>query len=117
MINKFVVKRSLWCRGKGSDYSRLLCENGKMCCLGFFAKACGKTDAEIFNKPALSDAGMCIEEALLIKHDSEWIDAARGEHSVFLYGVNDNRNISEKARENRITELFALAGVDVTFKD
>ena len=39
---KLVIDRATWLRGEGHEQSYLLREcDGKMCCLGFFALACG----------------------------------------------------------------------------
>lgn len=40
-VKSFVVDRSKWLRGEGFDDSCLLTTGNRMCCLGFYAEACG----------------------------------------------------------------------------
>ena len=48
---KFEIDRKRWLRGEGPSLSALLRKSdGKMCCLGFKAKALGIADADITDK-------------------------------------------------------------------
>ena len=40
-VKSFIVKRKNWCRGKGSHSSCLANNANNLCCLGFYAEACG----------------------------------------------------------------------------
>lgn len=44
---EFTIDRRKWLRGKGKEFSKLLRSNGEMCCVGFYAKACGLSDNAI----------------------------------------------------------------------
>ncbi len=89
-----------------------------MCCLGFFAKACGFRNDEITEiatprgaRDALGKWPSWVVEGTLIG----W-----GENSDAIeeiIGVNDEDGLTMSEREKRLTKLFAKQGVRVTFKD
>ena len=105
---KFTVKRSNWFRGEGSERSRLLRGDGKMCCLGFLALSCGFTEEEILQKPTpmqiqLISARSSIEFPL--------IGYSR------LMRINDAEGHSEGLREELLKKEFEFHSVEVEFVD
>lgn len=101
----FTVNRNNWLR-KDENSMLLRPSDGKMCCMGFYALACGATREEIEGKSALND----IDGAVY----SEWstlCDEVAGEYNN-LYTVND-----ETGDEEKITAWLAERGITVTFTD
>lgn len=106
----FTVDRSKWFRGQGWAKSQLLREDGTMCCLGFYAKACGARDWQIVGVGGPSRA------------HGFWPDwmfngSLRVPDVMEMMSVNDERMASDSERELALTQLFAAHGVDVTFVD
>jgi hypothetical protein len=54
-VKKFVVKRNKWLRGNTDD-STLLDSRGRMCCLGFYSRACGLPKKMIADESAPANA-------------------------------------------------------------
>ena len=117
---KLTIDRKTWLRGKGADASALLKSDGQMCCLGFYAKACGLTELQIMDKPAPASVGMV--------NKPEWDLLFRGDqyhhetNTIDLMLVNDrivstdsNYALNELDRESSIIDLFAKYGVEVEF--
>lgn len=101
----FTVLRSRWLRGCGSEYSYLYRHgDAKMCCVGFLARAGGLRAKEIDNVRGLEDV-LTIDLGPTLHHELSEI-----------YGTNDDKLLSDKARESRLKHLFAKLGVRVTFK-
>lgn len=107
---KFTIDRSKWYRGKGDCNSKLLRKDGSMCCVGFYAKACGLSDEDIIDKPTINDVYV-IEE-----HEENRIEVSDPVINI-IYNTNDNVNISEADREKGIYEQFIEMGVQVDFVD
>lgn len=115
-IKTLVIDRSKWHRGESPKGSALLLEDGSMCCLGFYCKALGKTDAELLNVTAPDRVGV-----------RGWLGEkyAGGERDVdhVLMSINDSTNLgvdgqehSEALRETNIAAIFhANGGIEVTF--
>lgn len=98
-VKQFTVKRSKWGR------NWLLNGNGgKMCCLGFLAKACGYTDADI--------CSMSVPAQLY--NWSEWYlnkDAVQE-----ISTINDShRSLTEK--EVLLKKEFKESGIKISFVD
>lgn len=108
----FQIDRRSWYRGNGSCRSRLLTFEGKRCCIGFYASACGVSDDRM-KDVATPLSLMCATQIALPgmldteKHTS--IVASR------LLGENDFSGHFDTKREARIKELFASIGVTVHF--
>lgn len=49
-IKSFTIDRSKWVRGGKGGEACMLNKQGNMCCLGFYAKACGLTDDQLVSK-------------------------------------------------------------------
>ena len=96
------INRKRWWRGQGSDESNLRgTTDGKQCCVGFYARACGATVEEIRAKATLQ----CLSEEFG-KHENE-------NSSTFsdLYEVNDDQELTSRDRERKIRQLFKDLGV------
>lgn len=108
---KFTIERSKWLRGQGSTVSALLCDNGKMCCLGFYALSHGSTSESILNVKS--------PEQSLSKDWAEKLVRGDFNNSVceLLMTTNDRIDVDDAAREASLTELFASIGVEVEFVD
>lgn len=112
---KFTIDRKKWLR-EASETSYLLSpRNGKMCCLGFYAKACGYSDEEIegFANP---------DEVLDINKFGQWLF----KKNIFcrfglsldarnLIQINDERYTKDFYKEKMIIEIFANNGIEVEF--
>lgn len=114
---KFTVDRKTWIRGesswddaKATNESMLLNQKlGKMCCLGFLAKACGSNDSDIRNI-GIPEAAPCVvwpPWVLFMGYNS-----LATEHLIKL---NDDVDIGDDERERRIKEEFAAHGDEVEF--
>lgn len=131
---QFTIKRSRWGRGTGNG-SLLKPSNGLLCCLGFYALACGATESQIVNTKRLSSPGVDLLRFLGdgVTTDRWSLQDQRSLQDQWslqdqLMSVNDwiitvedipgkERVDSEEERERRITELFAGIDVSVTFED
>lgn len=108
---KLTIDRTRWIRGEGSYNSYLLRpQDGKMCCIGFLAKAHGIPDRDILDKHALIDVQN--HDRKLARYDDteeheEYLDSA--------YQANDDSALTDVERELKITGLLAEMGVEATF--
>ena len=118
---KLIIDRSKWLRGEGAEKSALLRpEDGKLCCLGFYAQVCG-IEAE-----AMSGASTPTD---VPDHDGMWgpsadwlFDHEYGDVSADCHRLmkcNDYFSIfdeiNEEDRERDIAAIFAQYGVEVEF--
>jgi hypothetical protein len=132
-IKSFVVNRKNWYRGKGMRHSRLLNNANNMCCLGFYALACGLDKKVIRNIQDPLNAVRITESNpkamdsqyrnVLRKSEVIWntklVPKNREDNSVLarkLMTVNDEKELSEEKREETLTKLFKKMGVEVKFK-
>lgn len=134
---KVIVDRKRWYRGLLPDHSALIVDPGgaqygvskkyadHMCCLGFACIAAGlseddilgtRTPADVFDdepNPIVPDG---LSKLVLPYGTSgsvvRWTDSAI---CISLMDINDNRDISEKFRENRIKDLGKQVGLDFEF--
>jgi hypothetical protein len=130
MTMKLTIDRAKWLRGEGSGSSLLLRErDGKQCCLGQLGFACGLTSAQMMNTGAPSVIHIASES----DPDSEsnrkaiWSRQVKEAGLLFLYDdnlspycfdlmeTNDDRELDEDYREERLTYLFAKIGIEVEF--
>lgn len=117
-VKSFEIDRSKWYRGRGSMGSYLLNGYGQMCCLGFYALACGLPEEEI---------RIVEEPSSVIEDQSDWESFLINEYEFGgvinsmdcnrLMEVNDDEHMDDKERESIITEVFKAHDIDVTFKD
>ena len=105
MLN-VVVERSKWLRGELMSFL-LRTSDGKMCCMGFAALACGSSKSEIANVCVINHGDLV---------DKRFIDCDR---SFFnnLYFSNDEPNLLDSEREQRLKKTGLKAGIDFTFVD
>jgi hypothetical protein len=104
---KLVIDRKRWKRGDSG--SALLTRSGQMCCLGFYARACGFSAKEILDVGDLESlvdfygsAGGISKSILANEND--------------LIRVNDSETVRGKDRERELTRLFEAYGVKLSFK-
>ena len=113
-MTELVIDRKVWLRGEGGEKSLLLRpEDGKMCCLGIYLKQCGMPDSLLrgrANPTQLTTAPTWLRAAGQFGGFTETAECR------FLILQNDDERISEPAREQRIAEGFAKAGVSVRFE-
>ncbi|SRR6266404_7023628 len=111
----FVVDRKTWFRGKGSDESRLLRADGMRCCIGFVGQQCGVPDSSMLQHSdiqAMRNAGKDVTRFPYWMSNKE-INFEIGK----AYEFNDDEEISNEERENRLSDLFAKHGDTITFVD
>lgn len=117
------IERSKWIRGDAFD-TALLNDNGKMCCLGFDAIACGLPaalidgrgnpdgidDRALENFPDYLKSRRFIADDFGITRQSAIVDRA--------IKHNDDNDIDDEAREHLVrNDLIALGWDDVVFVD
>lgn len=106
MIN-VIVDRSRWLRG--SENSRLLRDDGKMCCLGFVCLKLGYTEKEIKNKNTPYELSFDEMFGDFSTHNAQ-------KNTVYdLMKVNDSPNIDDKKRESKIITLGQKIGIQFKF--
>lgn len=112
---KLVIDRKRWLRGEGENASFLLRDDGKMCCLGFFACAIGVPQEQLLGAIEPGQLPECPWPEWLLRTDG----ATRRHTSTaaILAETNDSTACDANAREERIASIFASHGVEVTFVD
>jgi hypothetical protein len=133
-IKKLTIQRSKWLRGQTDcrPTGLLLSRTGKMCCLGFYALACGFEEKHIKNIPGPQELqnsfhyrtesvyGGFIKKR---KEEIEWdtkLLTSNDENSNLAYSlmdINDNYSMDEETREQEIKQGFLKMGVKVKFED
>ncbi len=115
---EFEVDRSKWVHGRKNTETlgatSLLNENGNMCCLGFYAKACGATKESILghgypggelNIPLMGEG---------YNDDYGWSSYRNSALCREAMTAND-ASTDKKEKETKIKELFKEGGVKLTF--
>ncbi len=120
---KVTVHESNWYRGRGGDESRLLLagsynndsHEGKMCCIGFLARACGVEDQEMLDVPA-TDGLDNVPEGMgwMVEYGSEG-ECMSSDEANRIYAMNDRDDISDVERKSELKRLLAAHGVDMEF--
>lgn len=118
---KLVIERDRWLRGEGSSDSYLLRDSdGKMCCLGFYALACGLMKIQIANVTDPAGARRptkAFEDALVhIPLNPEEMPLGNSQAAKDLMSANDSIELEDNEREQRLERLFAKIGVQVEFR-
>lgn len=113
VIHEFVIDRKTWYRGK-SRGSMLLREDGRKCCVGFYAESCGVPSNKLVFKGTIADLVNTWPE-LTVKFPHNFRDSSAYNNLKHLYTTNDNTLLDESTRERLITEAFAQKGIKVTF--
>lgn len=97
-VTEFTIDRATWRRGGGRSNPGLLLDmEGRKCCLGFYAMACGADEEDIRNKGVIGGV--------------TWKNVVQYE----IARVNDNDELSDVVREKLVTEYFAAQGITVRF--
>lgn len=112
-VKEFTVQRSKWLRGN-MNISRLLNNKGKMCCLGFYSKACGIQNEDIKNISAPEDISNNVSKnwkTRLLKFNNR-VNTAK---CFKLMQINDSSSINDEERERRLTKQFKILGIKVNF--
>lgn len=106
------IDRSIWLRGEGAMSSYLLSRDGKMCCLGFDALACGLTKGMIYDRRSPD------HHALRIHFSAEDFKLRFYTHGVNnsivqqCMHINDAQTITDAFREEMLTPLLLSLGYD-----
>lgn len=109
---KLIIDRQRWLRGEGSNDSCLLRESDKkMCCLGFYCTAKGKSQEDILDLVTPGDFSNPHEEFPELITDEERANTI----CSALIRSNDDLYLEEKHRESKIQEEFKKLEVDVEF--
>lgn len=96
-----------------------------MCCLGFYGKACGLSDASIaehadYTSPTLVDSipdeMMWLVEEYKSPINGD-VEMQSSDQAEALIGANDIPNYLNTLRERIIKGLFAKQGIEVEFVD
>ena len=123
-MKKLIIEEKKWARG---EESRLLdSEDGRMCCLGFAALACGFTEDEINSNGLPEDMMNELDEdnketkgswysGLLMEDPSLRSKYKDTKLTSDLVSVNDDLFIDDETRKRRLKILFAKIGVEVEF--
>jgi hypothetical protein len=120
----FYVSRARWLRGEGSQNSRLLRpSDGKMCCLGFYGRACGIPSEQLENAGAPDELVGYYETT--VKYRDFWPKWVLQEPEDLGYRmtaattrameVNDDDELGAVEREETLAELFKSVGVELVF--
>lgn len=120
---KFTIDRKKWYRGSNYYSALLIGSNdgidrisedvGKMCCLGFLSLACGLSRAQIRNVYRVDQ--LKVRE---LPHNLAFLVKSKNESSAIakqIMSANDRSSGTNRAREQRLTNLFAKAGITVEF--
>lgn len=122
---KLVIDRSKWLRGEGSTNSQLRrLSDGKMCCLGFHALACG-ADKKLITG-STQPLHLCEIRGFKYPSGQTWAGTATPLGSSVdwlgpymfsrLTEINDAANIDDATREAWLIEGFrVLGGVEIEF--
>ena len=127
---KFTVKRSKWLRGGRDGWnksapSKMLNEDGQMCCLGHCASQLGVDGSILSNE---STPGAVVKDFngkdyALFNTMSIFVDDlgqdnfANNELSKNMMDINDKAIITDEYREALLTGAMAQAGHELTFED
>lgn len=121
-VKRFVVRREKWMRGLNKYDTRLLDDDGKMCCLGFVCVQCGMAPETIHDLGTPEDVASydCGSPepvtGVLGFYDDErgrWCDNALTRDAI---SINDDGDIDDAERERRLSELFAKHGYEMVFE-
>ena len=119
-MDKLVIDRTKWYRGKGSRGSALLRKDGSMCCLGFDLLRRGFTPEQILEVGTPEEVEVGGEHPEIagltyVSSDWEYDIYATTETNEELVDANDGEGLSEAEREAQIIDLFAEIDVEVVF--
>lgn len=105
------IDRKRWCRGGKHGESFLLNAQDAMCCLGFACKKLGvPKEALDHSTPASVDKKYSSKLGLLVNRKGR----DRGD-TVKAVKLNDDLDLTEEDRENKLVPVLKRLGFDVTF--
>ena len=114
-IKELVIDRSKWKRGSPNAHDTyLLDDDGKMCCLGFYALACGVDEESIRNK---TEPEFLEFEIPGLSYDNE--ETGLRHNTAFTQSaipINDSQYLDETKREEALIRLFKEDGKKLTFE-
>ena len=120
-MSKYIIDRSRWRWGgpyydEKRGYTRLLNQEGFMCCLGFLAKQCGCSAQRILNVPVPRKINWKVA-GLDRKALSDLLtpDGAHSEFSSIAIDINDAVDLSKEDREDRLIGLGKNHGIELEF--
>lgn len=117
-IRKLVIDCSRWIRGRKGGESKLLNENGNMCCLGFECLARGLTENDIRDRTrpcrVSNDINKKIPHMTFENFDLQY-NYEDNDLIKKIMRVNDDGTISDSKRIGRLCRLFAKRGIKVGF--
>ena len=124
-MRTLVIDRRKWARGILGGPSALRNNSGNMCCLGFDAKACG------FGPKSLKDAGTpeyilsggsTLTAKTIVKRIPHLVEITGCDEQISdisftikAIEINDDDDITEAARENKLAELFGEQDIVLEF--
>lgn len=117
------IKRSEWLRGeegkKGLNSKLFRSSDGKRCCFGFFANACGIPDQDISDVPTLAGlrktlllSNFSFLEKLIFVNNKVVVNT---NEALSIMRLNDSVDIEESEREQKIKAEFERLGITVNF--
>lgn len=120
---RFEIDRSKWLHGRMGEESMLLDDAGRMCCLGFCARALGISVDQILQIRTPSRSPSCGWPSELVEFQDD--DDLRQDTrlTTVLININDEIELLDSEymaetrahKETRIAEKFATAGFEVAF--
>jgi len=106
------IDRSKWKTGSsGHGYSRLLNQEGFMCCLGFRCEQMGIPTQELLEQACPSSLGEVYDIPDLITE--EGYDTSFSNEAM---SINDKSSIRSSTRERLIKKHFATIGIKVVYR-
>ena len=111
------ITRKNWLRGEGSANSYLYRqEDGKQCCLGFYARDCGIRQKDICDVTTPEEIN---SNYVHIPKRFDWllsdIEGDPSFDTIELMKLNDDEDTSTRAKEWNIKKIFAKHDVIVKF--
>ena len=111
-LKSFNVYKGDWYRGHGHEKSGLLMPDGKSCCIGFMAAACGvpRHLLTVSSMLTLHAPSQRAALAMVGVASIDWFDDA--------YNTNDSLTITDdKLRQSRLQRIFADLDIIINFID
>ncbi len=114
-MDKLVIDRKIWLRGREAfKNSQLLRNDNKRCCVGIYLGQCGVKDK--FLKGQDYAIGV---PASKLPDEAKWLidfsDYLNSDDAHRLYQINDQPEMSEKMREYLVKRKFKKYGIAVEF--
>lgn len=121
-----VIDRERWARGGKPGTLLLNDKDGSMCCLGFACLAAGVPSSKLIDMGSPEDLAITPALAAFVtqeedpdSYDDEEISYRSGNNSSTeaAIDVNDDKELTDPEREDRLKPILAKLGFDVTFVD